>query len=399
MAVSDGQRVNAEVTNAAYVSRTENSDTLGVVTLNAPSSGGAIPNAQQQINTNSTNIQTNSDDIDTLEVTKENKSEKGQANGYAPLNASSKIDNIYLDDRIASIEGNWNASTNTPTLVDGTGNTGDIYVVDVAGTQDLGSGSQTFAVGDWVVYRSSGVWQKTINSTAVTSVNGQTGAVTLNLNDISDVNVGSPGAGDDQKPVVWDNATSQYVLAATTGGASALNDLTDVNVGTPGASEDGQVLSWDNGASEYNLSVPTVPFASSSGTKTVTSAIVGNYLNITGNSVTLDAGTWFLNGLSRAEGSSGSVDIQFHAVAWSLSNGTDASNSITVINSGDGLVGGSALIQVSDDGTRYFDVRPDQIIVELTSSTEIFLVPRIDEVSLGADTIASTVTVTAMRIK
>ena len=62
-------------------------------------------------------------------------------------------------------------------------------------------------------------------------------------------------------------------------------------------------------------------------------------------------------------------------------------------------MGGSALIQVSDDGTRYFDVRPDQIIVELTSSTEIFLVPRIDEVSLGADTIASTVTVTAMRIK
>lgn len=48
--------------------------------------------------------------------------------------------------------GNWNATTNTPTLADGTGTSNNYYTVTVAGTQNLGSGSITFAVGDKVRY-------------------------------------------------------------------------------------------------------------------------------------------------------------------------------------------------------------------------------------------------------
>lgn len=55
-------------------------------------------------------------------------------------------------------KGNYDASSNTPTLADGTGNAGDVYRVNVAGTQDLGSGSQTFAIGDWVVYNGT-IWE------------------------------------------------------------------------------------------------------------------------------------------------------------------------------------------------------------------------------------------------
>lgn len=47
-------------------------------------------------------------------------------------------------------KGLWDASTNTPTLTDGTGNNGDVYYVNVAGTQF--TPAITFAVGDKVVY-------------------------------------------------------------------------------------------------------------------------------------------------------------------------------------------------------------------------------------------------------
>jgi len=49
-------------------------------------------------------------------------------------------------------KGNWDASTNTPFLVDGVGDAGDYYDVSVAGTQDLGSGPITFTVNDEVKY-------------------------------------------------------------------------------------------------------------------------------------------------------------------------------------------------------------------------------------------------------
>jgi len=111
--------------------------------------------------------------------------EKGAANGVATLDSGSKIPTAQLPDEVMSYKGNWDASTNTPTLIDGTGNTGDIYKTSVGGTQDLGSGSITFSVGDWVLYNGT-VWEKAINSNSVTSVNGQTGAVVLTTTNIAE---------------------------------------------------------------------------------------------------------------------------------------------------------------------------------------------------------------------
>lgn len=50
MAISDGDSVNAAVTNAAFLSRTADSSTIGVISLNNPSSGGTILNLQQSLN-------------------------------------------------------------------------------------------------------------------------------------------------------------------------------------------------------------------------------------------------------------------------------------------------------------------------------------------------------------
>jgi len=84
-------------------------------------------------------------------------------------------------------KGHWDASTNTPSLADGTGNNGDYYIVSVAGTQDLGSGSVTFNVGDAVIYDGTDAkWERSINSNEVQSVNGQKGVVVLNSDDIAE---------------------------------------------------------------------------------------------------------------------------------------------------------------------------------------------------------------------
>lgn len=66
-------------------------------------------------------------------------------------------------------KGNWNATTNTPTLADGGGAAGDTYYVETGGTRNLGSGSQTFERGDYV-FNTGTLWQKRTQPERVDSV-------------------------------------------------------------------------------------------------------------------------------------------------------------------------------------------------------------------------------------
>ena len=83
----------------------------------------------------------------------------GQPNGLATLDATGRIPHSQLPEDAIEYLGTWNADTNTPYLADGTGTTGDTYVVEVAGTQNLGSGNITFFMNDRVIYNGS-VWQR-----------------------------------------------------------------------------------------------------------------------------------------------------------------------------------------------------------------------------------------------
>ena len=56
-------------------------------------------------------------------------------------------------------KGTWNASSNTPTLSDGTGAKGDYYVISTAGTQTFGGVQLFFGLGDWIAYNGA-VWQR-----------------------------------------------------------------------------------------------------------------------------------------------------------------------------------------------------------------------------------------------
>lgn len=111
-------------------------------------------------------------------------SEKGAANGVATLDVAGKVPVAQLPNSVMEYQGAWDADQNTPELEDGTGNNGDVYRVSVAGSQDLGSGSISFSVGDFVIYNGS-TWQK---SPAID-------AGSLTLDDLTDVVLSSPANG------------------------------------------------------------------------------------------------------------------------------------------------------------------------------------------------------------
>lgn len=114
---------------------------------------------------------------------KQDTSEKGAANGYASLDSGGKVPVAQLPNSIMEYQGTYNASTNSPTLVDGTGNTGDVYRVTTAGA---GVNSLNFIVGDYAIYNGS-TWEKAHSGADnVVSVNGASGVVVLSSSDISE---------------------------------------------------------------------------------------------------------------------------------------------------------------------------------------------------------------------
>lgn len=152
-----------------------NSSTTPVITINIPTASainrGAL-SAADWTNFNS----------------KVSSSLLGANNGVATLDSGGKVPVTQLPNSIMDYKGTYDITTNTPTLVNGTGNAGDVYINTAAGTRDFGAGPITVAVGDWLVYDGS-VWQKTVNSNAVASVNGYTGIVVLTKSDIGLSNV------------------------------------------------------------------------------------------------------------------------------------------------------------------------------------------------------------------
>jgi hypothetical protein len=81
-------------------------------------------------------------------------------------------------------QGTWNASTNTPTLASGVGVNGYYYITATAGSTNL-DGITDWEIGDWLLFNGT-VWQKIDQSNLVTSVNGQTGAVSLTTTNINE---------------------------------------------------------------------------------------------------------------------------------------------------------------------------------------------------------------------
>ena len=158
--------------------------------------------------TNETNIATNTANIATnTQELADTRSAQGTAFGETNIGTfpgAIITDNVSVKTALTELEaaiegipaglrlrGNWDAATNTPTLVSGgAGNAeGDYYNVSVAGSTNL-DGETNWEVGDWAVLVDDGaggqVWDKIDNSETVTSVNGQTGVVVLGSDDVTE---------------------------------------------------------------------------------------------------------------------------------------------------------------------------------------------------------------------
>jgi hypothetical protein len=113
----------------------------------------------------------------------------GAANGVATLDSNGKVPVTQLPSSVMEYKGTWNAATNTPTLVNGTGDPGDVYICNVAGTANFGAGPIVFATGDWVVYNGS-IWQKSGGGSGLyVPYSGATNDVNLNTKNLFTNNV------------------------------------------------------------------------------------------------------------------------------------------------------------------------------------------------------------------
>lgn len=137
--------------------------------------------------------------------------------GIPQLDGSGKILVSQLPNSVMEYKGTWNAATNTPTLANGTGNQGDVYLCSTAGTVNFGAGAITFAVGDQVIY-SGTIWQKAGGATGtVTSVAVTESGDALTI-------TGSPITTSGTINIGFAGTTGQYVNGA--GGLTTFPTLT-----------------------------------------------------------------------------------------------------------------------------------------------------------------------------
>ena len=135
------------------------------------------------------------------------RSEKGVSNGYASLDVNGKVPISQLPSSLMEYLGTWNAATNTPTLTNGTGDNGDVYLCNVAGTVNFGAGPITFAVGDWVIYNGS-IWER--SSGAVGTVTSVAASITGDAIGIT----GSPITTSGTLALAFAGNSTQYVNGA-----------------------------------------------------------------------------------------------------------------------------------------------------------------------------------------
>ena len=231
------------------------------------------------------------------------KSEKGASNGYASLDSSGKVPISQLPSSIMEYKGMWNASTNTPTLANGTGDTGDVYICNAAGTVNFGAGAITFAVGDYVVY-SGTIWQRssgavgTVTSVAVTESGDALTITGSPVTTSGTINIGF--AGTSAQYVAGDGSLVTFPTVVT----QAQNLVTEVYNETGATLTKGTVVYINGG--HGNLPTITKAIATSDATSAQTYGVVRT--DITNNN----------NGYVTVIGNLDNIDTQAYAAGTQL---------------------------------------------------------------------------------
>ena len=205
-------------------------------------------------------------------------------------------------------QGTWNATTNTPTLVSGTGTKGYLYKVAVAGTTTI-DGISTWYVGDSIVFDGT-VWDRIEGGiTEIVSVFGRIGAVV--------------GSAADYSGVAMTGITSLNGLIIT---ANTGTITTGIWNGT--AIGDSYISSASNWNTAYTNRITSLTTTGTSGTAT----LISNTLNIP---VIPSVGTW--GALNYPTWTSGSPLVKMTAAGtFALDTTAYGTGTVTSVTSADG---------------------------------------------------------------
>ncbi len=230
-----------------------------------------------------------------------------------------------------SYQGTWNASTNTPTLASGVGVNGYYYIVATAGSTNL-DGITDWQIGDWLMFNGT-VWQKIDQSNLVTSVNGQTGAVSLTT---TNINEGTNLYYTDTRARASVSAGTGISYSSATGVItnSAPDQTVSLTAGT-GISTSGTYPSFTitNSAPDQTVAL----------TGAGTTAVTGTYPNFTITSndqyvgtVTSVGGTGTVNGISLSGTVTSSGNLTLGGTLSGVDLTTQVTGTLPIANGGTG---------------------------------------------------------------
>jgi hypothetical protein len=253
-----------------------------------------------------------------------------------------------------SYQGTWNASTNTPTLASGTGTNGYYYVVGTSGSTNL-DGITDWVAGDWALFNGT-IWQKIDQTNLVSSVNGQTGAVSLTTSNISEgtnlyytdarvrsaISAGTGISYNSSTGVVTNSAPDQTV--ALTGAGTVSISGTYPNFTITGADQYQGTVTSVAMTVPTGLSVSGTPITSS-GTLAVTFA--AGYSIPTNTS----QANWDTAYTDRLKWDGGSTGLNAATGRTSLGLGTIATQNANNVSITGGSITGITDLAIADGGT------------------------------------------------
>jgi hypothetical protein len=207
------------------------------------------------------------------------------------INGSGKISlNAGLSGSV-TFKGGWNANTNTPTLANGAGTAGFMYIVTTNGVTNLGAGLTSFSSGDLVIYDGTN-WINVAANNGVVSFNSRTGAVTLTSGDVT--------AALGYTPYNATNPNS-YISSITSGNVTTALGYTPYNATNPNSYIAASSLSVSTntasgaGSLSYSAGVFTFTPAVTYTLPTATSSALGG-IKIDNNTIVINDGVISVGG-------------------------------------------------------------------------------------------------------